>query len=155
MGMHCCDKTLSMQGCFSQCGKCEIRPRVSRQDGRIACACLRYASECATLGRLSDNVGRGRGQRLACMFVCSLACSSVPTARRHAHIHLRLRVGALRQQGPNHLRVAIVRRSVERRPFILQHTQASRSAPASAVPPTPSGSVLPAPARSEHQSRRH
>ena len=70
---------------------------------------------------------------------------------RHAHVILRLHVGALRQQRPNHLRMAIVRRSDERRPSTLRRTQASRSAPASAVLPTPS--ALPAPARSELASQ--
>jgi hypothetical protein len=77
----------------------------------------------------SGDAGCGRGELLLCMFVCSFACWIVPTARRHAHIRLRFHVGALRQQRPDHLSVAIGRRSVERRPSILRRTQASRSAP--------------------------
>jgi hypothetical protein len=57
---------------------------------------------------------------------------------RHAHIILRLHVGARRQQRPNRLQVAVLRGEVERRPSVLRRRPASRSAPPSAVLPRPS-----------------
>jgi hypothetical protein len=68
---------------------------------------------------------------------------------RDAHIRLRLHVGALRQQRPNHLQVAGNRGGEERRLSVLRRRRASRSAPASAILPRPSR--LPAPA---HAARR-
>ena len=56
---------------------------------------------------------------------------------RDAHIRLRLHVGALRQQRPNHLCVALLRGEVERRPSVLRRKRASRSAPPSAILPRP------------------
>jgi hypothetical protein len=49
-----------------------------------------------------------------------------------AHIILRVHVGALRQQRPNHLQVAAQRGVVEWRPSVLRLKRASRSAPPSA-----------------------
>jgi hypothetical protein len=58
---------------------------------------------------------------------------------------------ALRLQRLNHLRVAVLRGHVERRPSVLRRRRASRSAPPSAILPRPSG--LPTPPHGEYRTQ--
>jgi hypothetical protein len=52
--------------------------------------------------------------------------------RINAHLLLRLHVGALRQQGLNHLQIAVLRGQEEWRPSVLRRRRASQSAPSPA-----------------------
>jgi hypothetical protein len=72
-----------------------------------------------------------------------------------AHLNLRLHVGALRQQRPNHLQVAALRGGVERRPSILRRRRehcgkrlpppSSRPSPAGPHQHTPRVALRPSP----------
>jgi hypothetical protein len=75
------------------------------------------------------------------------------TGARHAHIILRLHVGARRQKRLNHLQVAVLRGEVKRRISILRRRRASTSAPPSAILPRPSGLPTPPHAKCRAQAR--